>query len=83
MKLFKLIPLLLLFVIFSSNTYASQNCDEMKGNIVGKLFCKAKSNYSDSGNSEATSSETIVSAESTGKKKWKLWSRPEWTKKKN
>jgi len=85
MKLLKLIPLLLIFVIFSSSTYASQNCAEIKGNIVGKLFCKAKSNYSgDSDNSKVTSSENTVTTESAGKKKkWKFWSKPDWAKKKN
>ena len=91
MKLLRLTLLLLIFVLFSSVTYASQNCADIKGNIVGKLFCKAKSNYSGdsdsskvSTNSEAISSESTVTAESSGKKKkWKLWSRPEWTKKKN
>jgi hypothetical protein len=85
MKLFKLIALLFMFAVFTSSTYASQNCGEIKGNIVGKLFCKAKSNYSgDSVASEATSSDVTVTSESSGeKKKWKFWSRPEWTKKKN
>ena len=43
MKLLKLIPLLLLFLTFSTNVYAEENCDEIKGNIVAKLLCKTKS----------------------------------------
>ena len=83
MKLLKFIPLLLILTFFSSGVYAAQNCDEIKGNIVGKLFCKAKSNYgSKSSSSESSSSEASSSTEeeSTG---WKLWKKPEWMKKKN
>ena len=88
MKLLKFIPLLLILTFFSSGVYAAQNCEEIKGNIVGKLFCKAKSNYgSESSSSESSSSESGSSEasnsteeESTG---WKLWKKPEWMKKKN
>ena len=77
MKLLKFIPLLLILICFNSKAYAAQNCDEIKGNIVGKLFCKAKSNYG----TESTSSNTSSSAEEgTG---WKIWKKPEWMKKKN
>ena len=78
MKLLKFIPFLLVFAFLNSNAYAAKNCEEIKGNIVGKLFCKAKSNYG----SESSSSETSKSTEeeSTG---WKLWKKPEWMKKKN
>ena len=78
MKLLKFIPLLLILTFFSSGVYAAQNCDEIKGNIVGKLFCKAKSNVV----SESSSSEVTNSTEekSTG---WKIWKKPEWMKKKN
>ena len=37
MKLLKLLPLLLMFIFFSSNAHAAKNCDEIKGNIVGKM----------------------------------------------
>ena len=83
MKLLKSIPLLLVFTLFNTNVYAAQDCSEIKGNIVGKLFCKAKSNYgSESSSSESSSSEASSSTEeeSTG---WKLWKKPEWMKKKN
>ena len=78
MKLLKFIPLLLVLTLFNSSSYAGQHCDEIKGNIVGKLFCKAKSNVG----SEYSSSESSNSTEeeSTG---WKLWKKPEWMKKKN
>ena len=78
MKLLKLLPLLLMFVFFNTNAHAAKDCAEIKGNIVGKLFCKAKSNYG----SESSSSETsnATEEESTG---WKLWRKPEWMKKKN
>ena len=78
MKLLKLLPLLLMFAFFNSNAQAAQECDEIKGNIVSKLFCKAKSNYgSESSSSEASNG---TEEESTG---WKLWKKPEWMKKKN
>ena len=83
MKLLKSIPLLLVLTLFNTNVYAAQDCNEIKGNIVGKLFCKAKSNYgSESSSSEYSSSESSNSTEeeSTG---WKLWKKPEWMKKKN
>jgi hypothetical protein len=76
MKLLKLLPLLLVFMIFNSNAHAAKNCDEIKGNIVGKLFCSVTSN------SDLTSSEA---AEDSTKKNGilsKIWTRPEWTKRK-
>ena len=82
MKLLKSIPLLLILTLFNTNVYAAQDCDEIKGNIVGKLFCKAKSNYGSESSSSSISSEASNSTEeeSTG---WKLWKKPEWMKKKN
>ena len=77
MKLLKSIPLLLVLTLFNTNVYAAQDCSEIKGNIVGKLFCKVKTNAG----SESSSSETSNSTEeSTG---WKIWKKPEWMKKKN
>ena len=78
MKLLKFIPLLLILTFYNSSSFAAQDCEEIKGNIVGKLFCKAKSNYgSESSSSEASNT---TEEESTG---WKLWKKPEWMKKKN
>ena len=82
MKLLKFIPLLLVLTFSNSNANAAQDCDEIKGNIVGKLFCKAKSNIGSESSSSSISSEASNSTEeeSTG---WKLWKKPEWMKKKN
>ena len=77
MKLLRLITLLLAITFLSSNVFAAQNCDEIKGNIVGKLFCKAKSDYQ---KGESQSNNTSSSEEDGG---WKLWKKPEWMKKKN
>ena len=78
MKLLKLLPLVLMFTFFNSSANAAQDCDEIKGNIVGKLLCKAKSNYgTESSGSEVSNS---TEEESTG---WKIWKKPEWMKKKN
>ena len=76
MKLLKFIPLLLVLTFSNSNANAAQDCDEIKGNIVGKLFCNVTSN------SGLTSSEA---ADGSEKKKGilsKIWTRPEWTKRK-
>ena len=81
MKLLKLLPLLLMFAFFNSQANAAQDCDEIKGNIVGKLFCKAKSSRSGS----ADMSTSSVTTETTKEKKGilsKIWKRPEWTKRK-
>ena len=82
MKLLKSIPLLLVLTLFNTNVYAAQDCNEIKGNIVGKLLCKAKSNYGSGSSSSSSSSEAsnVTEEESTG---WKLWKKPEWMKKKN
>ena len=84
MKLLKFIPLLLILTFYNSSSFAAQDCEEIKGNIVGKLFCKARSNISSGSNvsSGSSSSETSNSTEeeSTG---WKIWKKPEWMKKKN
>ena len=79
MKLLKFIPLLLILTFYNSSSFAAQDCEEIKGNIVGKLFCKAKSGSSISfGNGDSDSSS---STEDEGG--WKLWKKPEWMKKKN
>ena len=83
MKLLKSIPLLLVLTLFNTNVYAAQDCSEIKGNIVGKLFCKAQANIgSESSGSESSGTESSSSSaeESTG---WKIWKKPEWMKKKN
>ena len=76
MKLLKLLPLLLVFMIFNSNAHAAKNCDEIKGNIVGKLFCNVTSN------SGLTSSEAVEGGTAKKGILSKIWTRPEWTKKK-
>ena len=76
MKLFKLLPLLAIFVFFNSNAHAAKNCEEIKGNIVGKLFCNVTSG----------SGSAIDGTETTKEKRGILskigWTRPEWTKRK-
>ena len=78
MNLLKFITLLFVLTFLSSNVYAAQNCDEIKGNIVGKLFCKAKGNVG----TESSSSETSNSTEEESTC-WKIWKKPKWMKKKN
>ena len=78
MKFVKFIPLLLILIIFNSNAYAAQDCSEIKGNIVGKLFCKVKSNVGDK-NTENSSSVKKIKEDSG----WTFWKKPEWMKKNN
>ena len=80
MKLLKLLPLLLVFMIFNSNAHAAKNCDEIKGNIVGKLFCKAQSNMNTGSGSNSSETSSSSGEKSSG---WKIWKKPEWMKKKN
>ena len=75
MKLLKFIPLFLVLTFFSSSVYAAQNCDEIKGNIVGKLFCKATSDAGIGSNNSEVSNST--EEKSTG---WKIWKKPKWMK---
>ena len=82
MKLLKFIPLLLVLAFFNSNAYAAQNCDEIKQNIVGKMLCKAKENYS-TGSSNIDSSTTTESTKKENGILSKIWKKPEWMKKKN
>ena len=78
MKLLKLMPLLLIFAFLNSNAHAAQHCGEIKGNIVGKLFCKAKSNVGDE-NTENSSSIKKIKEDNA----WTFWKKPEWMKKNN
>ena len=81
MKIFKFLPLLLILSLYNSNTFAAENCDDIKMNstvnMVKKMKCKA-------GNDVTTN---VGSSESTKKKKdgilSKIWKKPEWMKKKN
>jgi hypothetical protein len=74
MKLLKLLPVLLVCMIFNTSAHAAKNCDEIKGNIVGKIFCNV------------TSGSDSASTGEVGEKKKgvlsKIWTRPEWTKRK-
>ena len=78
MKLLKFIPVLLILTFYSSDVY-SAHCDEIKGNIVGKLFCKSKSDHG----TESSSSEASNSTEKKDGVLSKIWKKPEWLKKKN
>ena len=78
MKLLKLMPLLLIFSFLNTNAYAAQHCGKIKGNIVGKLFCKVKSNVGDE-NTENSSSVKKIKEDSG----WTFWKKPEWMKKNN
>ena len=76
MKILKLMPLLLIFAFLNTNAHAAQHCGEIKGNIVGKLLCKAK-NRSGEGNTESKTSSVEKIEKESG---WKFWKKPEWMK---
>ena len=82
MKLLKLIPVLMLIALFNTNAYGD-DCDNIKGNIVGKLFCKAGRLDSDSSLTSSSSTSSETSAEKKDGIFSKIWKRPDWTKKKN
>ena len=76
MKILKFLPLLLIFSLYNSSSFAENtDCDSIKMNssvnIVKKIKCKA-------GGSISSASEKT---EDDGG--WKLWKKPEWMKKKN
>ena len=75
MKLLKFIPMLLVLTLFNTNVYAAKDCDEIKGNIVGKMFCNMK-NKTLVSSSDGSSDEKKVGG-------WTFWKKPEWMKKKN
>ena len=79
MKLLRLIPMLLILTLYSSNAYSAENCDEIKGNIVAKLFCKTKSGH----DAVSSSSDTSTTTEKKNGILSKIWKKPEWMKKKN
>ena len=76
MKLLKFIALLLILTLFNSNAFAAKNCDEIKGNIVGKLFCKATDGKSLNTGTSSVKKDKDASG-------WSFWKKPEWMKKKN
>ena len=81
MKILKFLPLLLILSLYNSNSFAAEDCEDIKMNssvnIVKKLKCKA-------GHDVTTSTE---SSGSTKEKKdgilSKIWQKPEWVKKKS
>jgi len=88
MKTFKFLTIVLILILFntvSTNSFADE-CDEIKGNIAKKLFCKAKKGTeSFNTGSSSSDSSTSTSVEATEEKKGilsKIWKRPEWTKRK-
>tara|TARA_Y100000590_G_scaffold445484_1_gene577726 strand:+ start:453 stop:683 length:231 start_codon:yes stop_codon:yes gene_type:complete len=76
MKILKFIPLLFVLTFYNSTAVVAQECEEIKGNIVAKLFCKGKNKYGDGDSSGDVSS----SGEKSG---WSFWKKPEWMKNKN
>ena len=80
MKIFKLLPLLLILSLYSSTSFA-QDCDAIKMdssvNIVKKLKCKAGGDVSMNAESSETTTEKKDGILS------KIWKKPEWMKIKN
>ena len=81
MKLLKIILVLFMFSIFTTNVSA-KDCDKIKQNIVAKMFCK--SNISEfSLNKGSNESSSTNETSSDGEAGWKIWKKPKWMKKKN
>jgi hypothetical protein len=75
MKIFKLLPLLLVLSLFSSNSFA-EDCASIPKDSSINIFKKIKCNIT--GKTEAS-----VSTETEKGSGWKIWKKPEWMKKKN
>ena len=73
MKIFKLMPLLLILSLFSSNSFAD-DCASIPKDSTVNIFKKIKCNIT--GN-------TTTSTETEKESGWKIWKKPEWMKKKN
>ena len=82
MKIFKLLPLLLILTLYNSTSLAG-DCDSIKMdssvNVIKKIRCKAAGGGSVESSTETSSAETSEEQEGG----WKLWRKPEWMKKKN
>ena len=79
MKIFKLLPLLLILSLYSSTSLA-EDCDSIKMdssvNVLKKLKCKT-------GSSDTSASSETTEATEKDEGGWKIWKKPEWMKKKN
>jgi hypothetical protein len=75
MRILKLLPLLLILSVFSSNSFA-EDCASIPKNSTANIFKKIKCNITGK-------TETSTSAETEKESGWKIWKKPEWMKKKN
>ena len=75
MRILKLLPLLLILSVFSSNSFA-EDCASIPKDSSINIFKKIKCNIT--GKTEAS-----VSTKTEKGSGWKIWKKPEWMKKKN
>ena len=80
MKILKFLPLLLILSLYNSNSFAAENCDDIKMNstvnIVKRMKCKT-------GHDVTTSTESSgITKEKKDGILSKIWQKPEWVKKK-
>jgi hypothetical protein len=81
MKIFKLLPLLLVLSLFSSNSFA-EDCASIPKDSSINIFKKIKCNIT--GKTEASVSTETEKTEKTKKEDgFKIWKKPEWMKKNN
>ena len=73
MKIFKLMPLLLILSLFSSNSFAD-DCASIPKDSTVNIFKKIKCNIT------GKNTTTTKTEKEDG---WKIWKKPEWMKKKN
>ena len=77
MKVLKLSILIVTISILSTTAY-SKDCSDIKGNIVGKLFCKASDGVSLP--KLKTSSSSTAENETEEKEGFKFFKKPKWMK---
>ncbi len=73
MKIFKLLPLIVILSFFSSNSFA-EDCASIPKDSSVNIFKKIKCNIT------GKNTTTTKTEKEDG---WKIWKKPEWMKKKN
>ena len=73
MKIFKLLPVLLVLSLFTSISFA-EDCASIPKNSTVNIFKKIKCNIT------GKNTTTTKTEKEDG---WKIWKKPEWMKKKN
>ncbi len=82
MKNLKTVILIFVMSIASSSVNAG-DCSDIKGNIIGKLFCKGTGFAGiGSSSSSASSEQKVEEVGDDNEGGFKIWKKPKWMKKK-